>query len=149
MTICQFAEMLFLPLLPFFLKRFGMKWTLVMGMAAWGVRYGIFAVGHPLPLVLTGIALHGICYDFFFVAGCIHVDNKAGGEMRASAQAMFNLVVMGLGMFLGNIVFGRLVSHFTVDKKVDWSHVWGYPAAAVIVALVVFVFGFREKRTAA
>lgn len=145
MTIGQMTEMVLLLLLPFFLKTIGIKWTLVLGMAAWGIRYACFAVGAPAALVILGIALHGICYDFFFVAGYIHVDNRASSDIRASAQALFNLVVMGLGMFLGNIAFGKLTEHFTVNGAVDWRHVWGYPAAAVIIALVVFIIGFREK----
>lgn len=146
MTIGQVTEMVLLPFLPFFLKHIGMKWTLVMGMAAWGIRYGFFAVGQPIPLVIVALALHGICYDFFFVAGYIHVDNQATKDMRASAQAMFNLVIMGLGMLLGNEFFGRLKDHYTVDGVADWAHIWSIPIIGVVVALAVFIVGFRLPR---
>lgn len=147
MTVGQFTEMLLLPFLPFFLKRLGMKTTLALGMAAWGIRYGIFSVGHPLPLIIAAIALHGICYDFFFVAAYIHVDNRATRDMRASAQAFFNLVTMGLGMWIGNIAFGRLKRHVTdpVTEVVDWQQVWLYPALGVGIALFIFIVGFRPK----
>ncbi len=159
----QFMEMLLLPFLPFFLKRIGMKWTLVMGMAAWGVRYALFGGSSAHSVIYLGILLHGVCYDFFFVAAYIHVDNKAGEQIRASAQALFNLVVMGLGMYLGNKIFGQLVANFTtetvtatlpaatqaVTKVVDWTRVWSYPAAGAAVALLIMILGFREKRGSA
>lgn len=147
MTIGQFTEMILLPFLPFFIRWLGMKWVLVLGMAAWGLRYGIFSIGDPLFLIVFGIALHGVCYDFFFVAAYIHVDNQATREIRASAQAFFNLVTMGLGMWLGNMFFGWLVDNRTdqVTEAVDWSNVWLLPAAAVVIVLVIFIAGFREK----
>jgi nucleoside transporter len=157
LAIGQVTEMLLLPFLPFFLKRIGMKRTLALGMAAWGIRYGLFAAGGPIPLIIFGIALHGICYDFFFVAAYIHVDNRASRNMRASAQAFFNLVTMGLGMLFGNYVFGQLKAGFTREipatlpaaektvEQTDWSSVWTYPAIAVIVVLIIFMIGFREK----
>lgn len=147
MTIGQFTEMIFLPFLPFLLSRFGMKLTLAVGMAAWAVRYGIFAMGGPVELILMGIALHGICYDFFFVAACIHVDNKAGKEIRASAQALYNLVVMGLGFYLGNKIFGQLVQFFTTeDKGIHWAGVWASPLIGAVLAMSIFMIGFHEKK---
>jgi MFS family permease len=154
MTVGQFTEMLLLPFLPFFLKRIGMKWTLALGMAAWGIRYAIFSLGLPLPAIILAIALHGICYDFFFVAAYIHVDNQATGDMRASAQALFNIVTMGLGMWLGNMAFGALNDHFTTGagtpaEAVAWQPFWAYPALGVLMVLIVFALGFREKKPAA
>ena len=148
MTIGQFAEVLLLPFLPFFLKHLGMKWTLVLGMAAWGIRYCIFSLGQPVGLVIVSLALHGICYDFFFVAAYIHVDNQASKAIRASAQALFNLVTMGLGMWLGNIFFGELVAHYRTEDIVAWSSVWATPTIGVVIALVIFIVGFRENKPA-
>jgi nucleoside transporter len=145
MTIGQFSEMLLLPFLPFFLRYLGMKWTLVLGMAAWGIRYGVFSVGEPMGLVIASLVLHGLCYDFFFVAAYIHVDNQASVKIRASAQALFNLVVMGLGMWIGNIVFGRLVDAARVGDVVNWQSVWFYPTIVVAIALPIFIIGFRDK----
>lgn len=163
MTIGQFSEMILLPFLPFFLKRLGMKWTLALGMAAWGVRYAIFSIGGPPWLVIASLALHGVCYDFFFVAAYIHTDNKANAQIRASAQALFNIVTMGAGMLIGNLAFGALVDHYTrevtlerivegvtaqtTESIIDWSTVWAIPAAGVIVALVIFAIGFRPAKT--
>ncbi|UCD27936.1 MAG: MFS transporter [Planctomycetota bacterium] len=146
MTVGQFTEMLLLPILPFFLKYLGMKRTIALGMAAWGIRYAIFAVGQPAWFVILGIALHGICYDFFFVAAYIHTDNQASKDIRASAQALFNLVVMGLGMLIGNELFGRLVDVYTEGDKVNWPVVWFYPAVGAAFALALFLALFREKK---
>ena len=106
MAIGQFAEMLLLPFLPFFLFRFGMKWVLTLGMLCWGLRYLAFALAPATDLgfylVLFGIALHGICFDFFFAAGFIHVDREAPAEIRGSAQALFVFLTYGVAMWLGN-----------------------------------------------
>ncbi len=146
MTLGQFTEMLLLPFLPFFLKHLGMKRTLALGMAAWGIRYGFFGLQEPVALVIVGIALHGICYDFFFVAAYIHVDNTASADIRASAQAMFNIVTMGVGMLLGTTLFGELVAHFRDGETVAWASVWSYPMIGVVVALVLFMLTFSDKK---
>lgn len=148
MILGQFAEMLLLPLLPFFLRTIGMKATLLLGIAAWGVRYGIFALGQPTWLVVGSLVLHGICYDFFFVAAYIHTDNQASSEIRASAQALFNLVVMGFGMWLGNEIFGRLNEHLTSGGVTDWSRFWAYPAVGVIVPVAIFALFFKGRKAA-
>lgn len=153
MTVGQMSEMILLPLLPVFLRFWGMKWTLMLGMAAWGVRYWLFSIGHPMAVIYIAIALHGVCYDFFFVAAYIYVDSKAGQEIRASAQALFNLVVMGLGMFLGTLFFGVLSDRYSEKvgevTKVDWHTVWAFPILGAIVVLVIFFIGFREKKASA
>jgi nucleoside transporter len=151
MTLGQFMEMLLLPLLPLFLARLGMKWTVLMGIAAWGVRYGIFALGEPTWLVKGSLALHGICYDFFFVAAYIYVDNRASSDIRASAQALINFVVLGVGMLLGNLAFANLTDHFTQSvadgvQVTDWTSVWKYPAIGVIVPVVIFGLFFKGRK---
>jgi len=148
MTVGQCAEIIFLIFLPFFLKRLGMKWTLTLGIGAWGLRYAIFSCSHWVWLAVIGIALHGICYDFFFVASYIHTDNQAAKDIRASAQALFNFVTMGVGMFLGSELFGHLVGVYTENEVTDWTRVWAYPALASVVVLAIFILFFKEKRKA-
>lgn len=152
MTIGQWAEMLLLPALPFFLARLGMKWVLAMGMLAWGVRYAIFALGQPEPsllywVVIASLALHGICFDFFFAAGFIHVDNESPSEIRASAQALFSFLTYGFGMWLGSELSGRLNSFYTtkVDgaEVTNWNAFWTVPSIGVFVCLAIFVLFFR------
>jgi nucleoside transporter len=117
MTIGQWSEMLLLPLLPLFLRWLGMKWVLALGMLAWALRYGIFAWGGSAPVgafywpVVLSLVLHGVCFDFFFAAGFIHVDNEAPADIKGSAQALFIFLIYGLAMWLGselsNEVFQR------------------------------------------
>jgi MFS family permease len=139
--------------LPLFLKRIGMKWVLVLGMLSWGVRYGLFALGGPFVLILLGIALHGLCFDFFFAAGFIHVDNKAPKAIRASAQALFGFLTYGAGMWIGGaLLAGSLAEALTkVDpndpavKTTDWGTFWMIPAVGVLISLAVFVLFFRDN----
>jgi nucleoside transporter len=131
MTIGQWSEMILLPFLPFFLYRFGMKWVLAMGMLAWGIRYGVFSLGQPYWLVIGLLTLHGVCYDFFFAAGFIHVDNESPSDIRGSAQALFTFLTYGLGMWIGSefsgVMFTKyvaLTSSAAETKTVtisDWS----------------------------
>jgi hypothetical protein len=149
MTIGQWMEIIFLLLLPWFLEQLGMKWVLALGMAAWTIRYGIFATRGPLPLLLVGVALHGICFDFFFAAGFIHVDNTAPAAIKSSAQSLFAVLTYGLGMWLGTEASGWLNQWFTVetfDPKIgtnvrvtDWSKFWLVPCIGALVSLVAFV----------
>jgi nucleoside transporter len=121
MLIGQVCETIFLPLLPLFLLRMGMKWVLVMGMFCWGLRYFLFAHagadGLPFVLAIVGIALHGFCFDFFFAAGFIHCDNEAPKDIRASAQALFSFLTYGVGMWLGSMLAGMLKDDFTTQKE--------------------------------
>jgi nucleoside transporter len=125
MTIGQWSEMLLLPFLPFFLSRFGMKWVLALGMLAWGVRYGIFALGGNYAVgalywpVILCLTLHGVCYDFFFAAGFIHVDNESPSDIRGSAQALFVFLTYGLGMWLGSELSGVIFSRTTHDVPAE------------------------------
>jgi MFS family permease len=147
----QMCEMIFLPLLPLFLLRMGMKWVLVFGMLAWGLRYLLFAAGYPAGpfwIIFVGILLHGICFDFFFAAGFIHVDNTAPKDIRASAQALFGLLTYGIGMWLGTILSGYLNQANTINTlvqpgQVDWFRFWLVPAYGVIAAVIVFALLFN------
>jgi nucleoside transporter len=143
MVIGQYVEIGFLVLLPLFLHRMGMKWVLAVGMAAWGIRYALFAVGDPFWLLLLGVALHGVCFDFFFAAGFIHVDNTAPKDIRGSGQALFALLTYGVGMWLGSMLSGVLKDAFSSDGHVNWSAFWIVPSVGVLVSLMVFVVFFR------
>lgn len=152
MLIGQVAELILLPLLPLFLYRFGMKWVLALGMFCWGLRYFLFSMGGPegLPfaMVMIGIALHGVCFDFFFAAGFIYVDNEAPRDIRASGQALFSFLTYGVGMWLGNLVAGGLRGYYTNPDTgtVNWSSFWIVPSVGVMVALVIFVLLFRQQQ---
>jgi nucleoside transporter len=145
MLIGQVVEMVLLPFLPWVLKRIGMKWVLALGMLSWGLRYLLFSQFQDnFWLVLLGVALHGICFDFFFAAGFIHVDNSAPKDIRASGQALFSFLTYGLGMWLGSMLSGKLNAYFTVAGKTDWTSFWLIPSAGVLIAVVIFVLFFRN-----
>lgn len=149
MAIGQIAELILLPFLPLFLYGLGMKSVLALGMFCWGLRYFLFSQGGPEGLafvaVIVGIALHGFCFDFFFAAGFIHVDNEAPKDIRASGQALFSFLTYGVGMWLGNLLAGWLKGHFTTDGVTDWRSFWLVPSIGVMLALGVFVLFFRMR----
>jgi nucleoside transporter len=144
MSLGQWSEIFFMLMLPFALKRFGMKGVLAVGMAAWAARYGLFSLGHPFALVLIGVALHGVCFDFFLAAGFIHTDNKAPASIRGSAQALFSFLTYGVGMWLGNIIAGAVVGHFTVNGVANWTRIWAVPAVGAAICLVFFLLLWRD-----
>ncbi len=134
-------------LVPFFLKRFGMKLTLLIGMLAWAARYVLFAYGNAGELVfmlILGIALHGVCYDFFFVSGQVFTDSKAGPRYKSAAQGLITLATYGVGMLIGFWVAGQLTDAFAIQGGGhDWRSIWLYPAA--FAALVAVLFGLLFK----
>lgn len=111
-TFGQMSEVIFMAAMPIFIMRLGVKKMLALGMLAWVVRYFLFA-SLSLPLIFAGILLHGICYDFFFVASQIYVDKKADISQRASAQSFIAFITLGLGMFVGAKVAGYTMDHFS------------------------------------
>ena len=111
MTLGQMSEIVFMLLIPFFFRQLGVKWMIVIGMAAWVLRYVLFAFGAPEQIswmLLLGVLLHGVCYDFFFVTGFMYTDAKAPKEVRGQAQSMLVFFTQGIGMFVGYEVAGRL-----------------------------------------
>lgn len=154
-TLGQASETLFMILMPIFFARLGVKWMLGAGMLAWVARYALFAIGAPdlvTWMILTGIALHGICYDFFFVTGQIYVDTKATPEIRAQAQGLIIFVTYGVGMLVGAQIAGRVYDRFLKDAPAltlqQWQNFWWIPAAFAAVVLVLFLVTFREKKKA-
>ncbi|MGY5849756.1 nucleoside permease [Salegentibacter sp. F14] len=150
MTIGQISEVLFLLLLPFFFKKFGFKITLLAGMLAWTVRYLLFAYGDAGELVymlIIGIALHGICYDFFFVAGQIYTDSKAGPKIKSAAQGLITLATYGVGMLIGFWVAGQISDlYLNADGSHDWEQIWIVPAGFALVVMILFTIFFKDEK---
>jgi nucleoside transporter len=141
MTLGQVMEVLFMLVMPWFFRRLGVKYMLLVGMAAWTARYVLFAFGNNDALVWMlygGILLHGICYDFFFVTGQIYVDTKAPPDLRAAAQGLIAFVTLGVGMFIGSWISGQVVDAFVVTGGHDWSRIWLVPAAGAAGVLLLF-----------
>jgi len=148
----QMSEVIFIILLPVFLKKFGFKRTLAMGMLAWMVRYVAFAMGSPESvtwMIFFGIILHGICYDFFFVTGQIYVDKKSTPEIRGQAQGFNVLVTLGVGMLIGTQVTGRIFNSIVTsggtERMLQWQAFWLIPAIIATAVLIFFMMTFRDK----
>jgi len=151
MALGQVSEALFLLLLPIFFKRFGFKKTLLVGMAAWAIRYTLFAYGDAGELtfmLLIGIALHGICYDFFFVSGQIYTDFKAGDKVKSAAQGMITLATYGVGMLIGFWVAGKIFDMYTAGDNNDWNQIWLLPAGFAVGVLILFFVIFKDEKVA-
>ena len=148
-TMGQMSEIAFMVALPWFLLRWGVKRILLVGMAAWAVRYLLFAYGDAGGLIWAlylGIILHGIRYDFFFVTGQIYVDQRAGVKIRAAAQGFIAFVTMGLGLFIGAWLSGRVVEHYTLaGGGHDWQAIWLIPAAGAGAVFILFALLFRPR----
>ena len=148
-SLGQVSEVLFLLLMPFLLVRLGVKITLAIGMAAWALRYVFFAFGDAGSLfwmLLIGIVLHGICYDFFFVAGQIYTDKFAGARFRSAAQGLITLATYGVGILIGSLVAGPIVDRFATADGHDWTQIWIVPAVIAGVVLVLFLILFKDRR---
>lgn len=151
MAIGQISETLFLLLLPVFFVRFGFKKTILLGMLAWAIRYALFAYGDGQELsfmLIIGIALHGICYDFFFVAGQIYTNSKAGEKYKSAAQGLITLATYGIGMLVGFIVAGWITDNYKmIDGTVNWKMVWIIPAGIALLVFLLFAVLFNDKST--
>lgn len=150
MTIGQISEVLFLLLLPVFFKRFGIKKTILVGMLAWALRYVLFAYGNAGDLtfmLLIGIALHGICYDFFFVSGQIYTDSKAGEQHKSAAQGLITLATYGVGMLIGFAVAGKITDVYKLaDGSFDYKMIWLIPSAIAALVFLLFAVFFKDTK---
>ncbi len=150
MTLGQVSDVVFLMLLPLLLPRIGVKGVLLVGIAAWAVRFALFAAfaSHPdlLPLMFVGICVHGMCYDFIFVMGRMYVDKHASEDIRAAAQGLHGVVTLGAGMFIGTWLSGVVGEHYKRGDIHSWQEIWMIPAAMSAVLIVVFALLFKEKR---
>jgi len=150
MTLGQVSEVGFLLLLPILLPFLGAKRIMILGMAAWAARFALFAYFHEQPtatwMILGGILLHGMSYDFIFVMGRMYVDKAAGDSLRASAQGLHAVFTLGAGMFVGSWLAGVVAQNYTNAAGVhDWKSIWLVPAIMSAVLIPVFLALFRER----
>ena len=154
MSLAQVSDVIFLFLLPLFLKRFGYKRTIFIGILAWSARY--FALmgsaggaGPQRLLIFAAILLHGVCYDFLFIAGQLYVDDEANERMRGAAQGFIAFILWGVGAFIGTLLAGKVLAAHTLAQPAgglahDWTGIWQTPAWGAAAVLVVFLIFFRN-----
>jgi len=147
MTIAQVAEIFVMAfLLPIVLPKLGIKKTMVLGLLAWPLRYIIFVIGKPAWLIIASLSLHGFCYVFFFVAAYTYIDMIAPADIRASAQSLIAVVILGIGNFVGSNFSGWIKDLFTRDGVTNWRNVFWVPTVLTLLCAAAFVFLFRERK---
>ena len=150
MSLGQVSEVLFMLLLPIFFVRFGFKNTILVGMMAWVIRYLLFAygdVGEKTFMLISGILLHGICYDFFFVSGQIFTDYKAGEKVKSAAQGLITLATYGVGMLIGFWIAGKVSDGFIMGSgKHEWEKIWKFPALFALGVFILFLLIFKNEK---
>lgn len=148
MSMGQMSEVMFMLVLPWLLARWGVKKMLLIGMLAWTLRYVLFAFGDTGAnywMLVSGILLHGVCYDFFFVTGQIYTDQKAGARFKSAAQGLITLATYGVGMFIGSYISGLVVDGYVTETGHDWQKIWLAPAGIALTVLAGFALFFRQE----
>jgi MFS family permease len=152
MTFGQMSEVFFLLIMPWFFRKLGIKWVMITGLLAWSLRYALFFLGAPEAItwmLITGIILHGACYDFVYVASQVYIDKKAAPEIRAQAQGFFVLISYGVGQGLGTLTAGWIYSSMMVGTGVNaleqWQAFWLIPLVFSVVVTVLFTVGFKDS----
>ncbi len=145
----QISEALFILAIPFLLRRIGVKKMLLVGMGAWVLRYICFAygdIGANLWMLYTGIILHGICYDFFFVTGYMYTENRAGEKIKSAAQGLFTFATYGLGMVIGTLFSGMVADYYILNGTRQWQSIWMVPVYIAAAVMIYFMLAFRDKK---
>lgn len=159
MSLAQVSDVVFLFLLPVFLKTLGYKRTIVIGILAWVLRYfalagSVHATAMQVPLVFAAIGVHGVCYDFLFIAGQLYVDDEANERIRGAAQGFIAFILWGAGAFVGTWLAGRVLAAHQVTAaagqpvRYDWQAIWSLPAWGAVVVLALFLVFFRDPARA-
>ncbi|MFO1492519.1 MAG: MFS transporter [Kiritimatiellia bacterium] len=155
MTLGQVADVVTLSLMPFILKRLGYKKTILMGIGAWALRYA-FLAGSVTPsmtsvaLIYGAILLHGVCYDFLFIAGQLYVDDEANERMRGACQGFIAFILWGVGAFVGTLLAGKVLGMYALTDAAgkvaghDWPKIWIVPAVLSLGVMAVCLLFFRD-----
>jgi NHS family xanthosine MFS transporter len=154
MSISQISETLFILAIPFFLRRFGIKYVMLFSMLAWVLRFGLFAFGDPaggLWMIVLSCIIYGMAFDFFNISGSLFVETQIDEKMRGSAQGLFMMMVNGFGALFGSFASGFIIEHFFTyaDQSKDWHNIWLTFAAYTLILAVTFPFIFKYKHNRA
>ena len=156
MTFAQISDVIFLFLLPLMLKNLGYKKTIFIGILAWAMRYfllagSVNAISLQTALIFGAILLHGVCYDFLFIAGQLYVDDEANERIRGACQGFIAFILWGIGAFVGTMLAGKVLAMNTLTSVVglvqhNWRDIWLTPALGAAAVLIIFLIFFREPR---
>jgi len=154
MTLAQISDVIFLFLLPLMLRNFGYKKTIFIGILAWAARYfllsaSVTALTLQTPVIFAAILLHGVCYDFLFIAGQLYVDDEANERIRGACQGFIAFILWGIGAFVGTMLAGRVLALHTLANATgpiqhDWRAIWMTPALGACAVLIIFLIFFRD-----
>ena len=153
-SISQVAEALCILLIPFFLRRYGIKMVMLIAMVAWVLRFGFFGLGNPMfpgvVLFILSCVVYGVAFDFFNVSGGLFVDQECDAKVKASAQGLFMLMTNGLGATIGTLLAGEVINHYCHwDNGFlvgDWQTCWFIFAGYALVVALLFALVFRTKK---
>lgn len=151
LSISQISETVFILLIPFFLKRYGIKTVMLFSILAWVLRFGLFGIGNPadkLYLLVLSMIIYGMAFDFFNISGSMFVEKEANPKIRSSAQGLFMIMTNGLGALVGGLGSGWVVDYFTENVNRDWQSIWFTFAGYALLLALLFPFAFREKAKA-
>jgi len=153
MSISQISETLFILTIPFFLRRFGIKKVMLFSMAAWVLRFGLFAYGDPaasLWMIILSCIIYGMAFDFFNISGSLFVETQSDPGIRSSAQGLFMMMTNGFGAFLGSRISGIVIDkYFKVGDDFQWQGIWLAFAAYALIVAVLFAVLFKHKHNPA
>src|ERR1043165_2130940 len=154
MSLAQVSDVIFLILLPVMLKGLGYKKTIFIGILAWTIRYFLLAgsvnsTTFQTTLIFAAILLHGVCYDFLFIAGQLYVDDESNERIRGAAQGFIAFILWGVGNFVGSTFAGKSQGYHTLKQPLggiahDWHGIWIYPAWGAVAVLAIFLIFFRD-----
>ena len=140
MTLGQVAETVLIGVIPLAVNAFGVKRTMLLGIGAWAVRFGLSAIGYPNWLMISTIVLHGFAFGFFFVVAQMYVDRAAGPDIKATAQNLLIFIIYGMGTIVGSILAGYVQEYFNKD----WHMIWAGPTVLTLVCMVIFAVMFQD-----
>jgi len=154
MSISQISETLFILAIPFFLRKFGIKYVMLFSMLAWVLRFGLFAFGNPaegLWMIVLSCIVYGMAFDFFNISGSLFVETQTTPEIRGSAQGLFMMMVNGFGALFGSFASGFIIDQFFTlpNQSKNWHGIWLCFAGYALVIAIIFPFVFRYKHNAA
>lgn len=148
-SLSQMSETVCILLIPFFMKRFGIKNVMLIAMYAWVLRFGLFGAGNPgsgVWMFILSMIVYGVAFDFFNISGSLFVDKSTDSEIRSSAQGLFMLMTNGIGATIGTLGAQQVVNYYTIDGVTEWQSCWYIFAAYALVVGIAFALIFRPKK---